>query len=75
MKFSLSLVLISLLTLSLQGAKIDEKIQSSGTEGEPSSGLGLILCKDFVEKQKGRIWVESEFGAGSSFYFTLPLFN
>ncbi len=54
--------------------KIDEKINSSGTEGEPSSGLGLILCKDFVEKQKGRIWVESELGVGTSFYFTLPLF-
>lgn len=55
--------------------KIDEKINSSGTEGEPSSGLGLILCKEFVEKQKGKIWVESEHGSGSSFYFTLPLFS
>jgi two-component system sensor histidine kinase/response regulator len=43
-----------------------------GTEGEQSSGLGLILCKEFVEKHGGEIWVESEEGFGTTFYFTLP---
>lgn len=53
--------------------RIDKKVTSQGTEGEPSSGLGLILCKEFVEKHDGKIWVESEYGTGSVFSFTLPL--
>ncbi|MFZ4547297.1 MAG: ATP-binding protein [Bacteroidales bacterium] len=53
--------------------KLDVSISRMGTDGEPSTGLGLLLCKDFIEKQGGRIWADSEEGNGSTVYFTLPI--
>jgi PAS domain S-box-containing protein len=52
---------------------INEKTSRKGTDGEPSTGLGLLLCKEFIEKHNGEIWVESEAGHGSTFYFTVPV--
>ena len=46
---------------------------TKGTAKESGTGFGLLLCKQFVEKHDGRLWVNSEYGKGSEFKFTLPM--
>jgi len=53
--------------------RIDIHHSTKGTARESGTGLGLILCKEFVEKNAGQIWVESEENKGSKFFFTVPL--
>ncbi len=52
--------------------RIDAKYKRLGTAQEKGTGLGLILCKEFVEQHGGRLWLTSEVGKGSTFSFTLP---
>jgi two-component system sensor histidine kinase/response regulator len=51
----------------------NEVVTTPGTTGESGSGLGLVICKEFLERNEGDIRVESEPGNGSSFIFELPI--
>ncbi len=73
-----------IVTVSDSGIGISEKDKTKlfrievhhstvGTNNEAGTGVGLILCKELVEKMGGKIWVESELGKGSKFIFTLPI--
>jgi len=51
--------------------RLDQSFSSEGTNHEKGTGLGLILCKEFIELNKGTIWIESQFDSGSRFIFTI----
>jgi two-component system, sensor histidine kinase and response regulator len=51
----------------------NESITTYGTAKEKGTGLGMLLCREFTEENKGRFWMESEWGKGSRFYFTMPV--
>lgn len=52
--------------------RLDSNYLALGTAQEKGAGIGLLLCKEYVEKNGGKIWAESEEGKGSSFYITIP---
>jgi len=52
---------------------ISDGYSTSGTLNEKGTGLGLIICKEFINKNNGEIWVDSKVGIGTTFYFSLPL--
>ncbi|NLT49488.1 MAG: hypothetical protein GXX85_01055 [Ignavibacteria bacterium] len=55
--------------------QIDQNVSSAGTQNEEGSGLGLILCKEFIHLNKGEISVKSQQGKGTEFSFTLPKYQ
>lgn len=57
----------------VQLLEVGNRFSSPGTASESGTGLGLVLCREFVEVNGGRIWLESELGVGTTFYFTLPI--
>ncbi|NJO68327.1 MAG: ATP-binding protein [Bacteroidetes bacterium] len=52
--------------------KIEGNISRPGTHGEKGTGLGLLLCKEFIDAHKGRIWVQSSPNNGSTFWIVIP---
>ncbi|MFA6659424.1 MAG: ATP-binding protein, partial [Victivallaceae bacterium] len=52
---------------------VEEHHSSPGTNNEAGTGLGLILCKEFITRHDGNIWVESAIDEGSIFHFSIPL--
>ncbi|RZL43267.1 MAG: HAMP domain-containing histidine kinase, partial [Pedobacter sp.] len=57
----------------VQLLEVGNRFSSPGTASESGTGLGLVLCREFVEVNGGKIWLESELGVGTTFYFTLPI--
>ncbi len=53
--------------------KISENTSTKGTDKELGTGLGLIICKEFVEKHNGQMWIDSEIGHGTTVHFTVPM--
>jgi two-component system sensor histidine kinase/response regulator len=53
--------------------KTETHFSKYGTNNEEGSGLGLLLCLDFAQKNGGRMWFESKKDEGSTFYFSVPL--
>lgn len=53
--------------------KLEESYTTVGTQNERGTGIGLLICKDFIEKHDGKLWVESQINQGSTFYFDLPI--
>jgi signal transduction histidine kinase len=53
--------------------QIDSKLKRKGTDNEDGSGLGLLVCNEFIQKNGGKIWVDSQNGKGSRFFFSVPI--